>query len=548
MKKLLVLISLTFPYYLLGQQVATPDKIYAELFTAVQLSQIFPDGKTFVDVIPKKEPSKILSDYRKIKSNPAFKFSLELFVKENFIIPETPELKYVQQEKDVVKHIESLWSVLKRNPDAQVTGSSLLPLPHPYIVPGGRFREIYYWDSYFTMLGLKESGETVLIENMVKNFAYMINTYGHIPNGNRSYYVSRSQPPFFAMMVELLAEINGDEVLRTYLPALEKEYQYWMAGADKLKPGMADKRVVKLADGSILNRYWDDLEIPRQESYREDVMVTEKSVQQQLATKTFKKEKDKEKAVEQISGTVYRHLRSGAASGWDFSSRWFTDQKTIETIITTDLIAVDLNCLLYQLEKTIRLAYTKMSSPSPGVAAGYTAKAGEYDKKAKDRKAAIEKYCWNDGVGIYGDYDFVRNKVSSQVNLAGMSALFFQVADRVRADKQQQAVMSKLFKDGGLLTTTENTGQQWDAPNGWAPLQWISIIGLEKYDYFNEARMISERWVKLNKDVYARTGKLMEKYNVLDTKLEAGGGEYPSQDGFGWTNGVLLALIKKFNL
>jgi alpha,alpha-trehalase len=548
MKKIFLLLLWVLPFSLVAQPVATPDKIYDELFTAVQLSQIFPDGKTFVDAIPKREPSKILADYKRIKSNPAIKFSLELFVNENFIIPQPPQVKDVQQEKDVVKHIENLWSVLKRNPDAPVAGSSLLPLPNPYIIPGGRFREIYYWDSYFTMLGLKESGETELIENMVKNFAYMINTYGHIPNGNRSYYVSRSQPPFFAMMVELLADIKGDEVLRTYLPALEKEYQYWMAGVDKIKPGTADRRVVKLTDGTVLNRYWDDLEIPRQESYREDVVVAENSVEQQLAGKTFKKDKDKEKAAEPIRNSIYRHLRSGAASGWDFSSRWFTDQKNIETIITTDLIAIDLNCLLYQLEKTIKLAYSKMSSSSPGVAAGYTAKAGEYDKKSKDRKAAIEKYCWNESAGIYSDYDFVRNKTGAQVNLAGMSALFFQVADRARADKQQQAVISKLLKDGGLLTTTENTGQQWDAPNGWAPLQWISIIGLEKYDYFNEARTVGERWVKLNKDVYARTGKLMEKYNVLDTKLEAGGGEYPSQDGFGWTNGVLLALIKKYNL
>ena len=376
----------------------------------------------------------------------------------------------------------------------------------------------------------------------------MINTYGHIPNGNRSYYLSRSQPPFFSLMVELLADIKGDEVLKTYLPVLEKEYQYWMAGADKLKPGTASNRVVKLADGTVMNRYFDDLDIPRQESHRKDVVVADEAVQQQLPGLNLKKEKEKEKAAEQIKNKTFGHLRAGAASGWDFSSRWFLDQKNIATIVTADMVAVDLNCLLYQLERTIRLAYTKMQSNSPSVAAGYTSKAGEYDRKSKERKYAIEKYLWNEAAGIYCDYDYVRGKKSSQVNLAGMYVLFFQVADRARADKQQKAVMAALLKDGGLLTTTENTGQQWDAPNGWAPLQWIAIVGMEKYDYFQEARTVAERWTKLNKEVFDRTGKLMEKYNVLDTTLEAGGGEYPSQDGFGWTNGVLLALIKKFNL
>jgi alpha,alpha-trehalase len=165
-------------------------------------------------------------------------------------------------------HIKNLWGALRHEPDKKIEGSSLLPLPYPYIVPGGRFREIYYWDSYFTMLGLKESGETEMIENMIKNFAYLIETYGHIPNGNRSYYIGRSQPPFFAAMVQLLATVKGDNVYVNFLPSLEKEYKFWMDGASKLKVGQAYRRVVKLKDGTILNRYWDDSNVPRQESWR----------------------------------------------------------------------------------------------------------------------------------------------------------------------------------------------------------------------------------------------------------------------------------------
>ena len=531
-----------------AQGPSTPDKIYDDLFKEIQMARIYPDGKTFVDLVPKRSPQAIMSEYKKIKKAPPADFSLKKFAEENFEMPASQQQKYATQEKDVVAHIQALWEVLKRNPDKPIEGSSLLPLPNPYIVPGGRFREVYYWDSYFTMLGLKESGEAKTIEDMVSNFAYMINTYGHIPNGNRSYYLSRSQPPFFALMVELLAEINGDAVYDTYLPALEKEYQYWMTGSEKLATGVANLRVVKLADGNLLNRYWDDLDIPRQESYREDVETADKTVKANMAGTTFKNENQKEKAAEQMRSEIFRHLRSGAASGWDFSSRWFADKKSITTIQTTHYLPVDLNCLLYQLELTLKTAYAKSKSSKSDVTAKNLALAGQFDKRAKDRKKAIEQYCWNESAGIYADYNFVSQKVNDQVNMSGMFPLFFQVADRVRAEKEQKAVIRDLMKDGGFLTTTEYTGQQWDAPNGWAPLQWIAIIGLEKYGYFDEARQSAERWVKLNKTVFDRTGKLMEKYNVTDLKLDAGGGEYPSQDGFGWTNGVLLALIKKYNL
>ncbi|MFT4025167.1 MAG: trehalase family glycosidase, partial [Flavihumibacter sp.] len=217
---------------------ATPDELYGQLFVDVQLLKVFPDGKTFVDCVPKRAPAEIVKDYLAVKRNPAIRFSLKDFVEENFQIPQGAADNYTTPaDEDIRAHINKLWKLLSRTPDTAVAGSSLLPLPYPYIVPGGRFREIYYWDSYFTMLGLKVSGETEMIANMVRNFAYLIDTYGHIPNGNRSYYLSRSQPPFFAMMVELLAGIRGDQVYAEYLPALEKEYAYFMAGQEELKPG-----------------------------------------------------------------------------------------------------------------------------------------------------------------------------------------------------------------------------------------------------------------------------------------------------------------------
>lgn len=336
----------------------SPDQLYGELFTEVQLARIFPDGKTFVDAVPKMSPDEILLAFREAKKNPATKFSLTQFVRNYFVLPDSASSAYRSNpQHSITAHIQDLWKVLRRQPDTAVKGSSLLPLPHPYIVPGGRFREIYYWDSYFTMLGLKESREFEIMENMIDNFTYLINTYGHIPNGNRTYYLSRSQPPFFFMMVELLATVKGDQTLMQYLPALEKEYRYWMEGAATLKKGQVFKRVVSLPDEAVLNRYWDEANTPRPESFREDVETANRSTRPKV--------------------NVYAHLRAGAASGWDFSSRWLADGKTLSTIETTNIIPVDLNSLLVGFENALARAYKVAGQDS--VSMVYTAAA---EKKA----------------------------------------------------------------------------------------------------------------------------------------------------------------------
>ncbi len=179
--------------------------------------------------------------------------------------------------------VERELPVLTRSTKNVEKWDSLLPLPESYVVPGGRFREIYYWDSYFTMLGLAESGHWDKVADMVANFGYEIDAWGHIPNGNRTYYLSRSQPPFFAFMVELLAQHEGDDALKEYLPQLQKEYTYWMEGVETLQPGQQNQRVVKLEDGSVLNRYWDDRDTPRPESWVEDI-ATAKSNPNRPAT------------------------------------------------------------------------------------------------------------------------------------------------------------------------------------------------------------------------------------------------------------------------
>jgi alpha,alpha-trehalase len=498
-----------------------PDAVYGQLFEAVQMSRIFPDNKTFVDCTPKQRPDSILADYKALSSNPAVRFSLRAFVEGRFNMPEQPPaFDNLTKYEDAAAHIAQLWPFLQRQaaPNDFPAGEawrqgSLLPLPYPYIVPGGRFREIYYWDSYFTMLGLRESKQTSVIENMVNNFAYLINTYGHIPNGNRSYYLSRSQPPFFSLMVQLLAAEKGDAVYKTYLPALDKEYAYWM---DKTAP---TKHVVKMPDGSVLNRYYDRDDIPRQESYYEDVTLANG-----IASPAAK-------------AALYRNLRSGAESGWDFSSRWFADPRNMATIQITDIVPVDLNSLLYNLELVIAKA-KKLK--------GAAKDASLFAQRAEKRRQAIEKYCWNAKIGFYFDYNLRSKKQHTAITAAGVFPLCFinlyPESMQAKGKAVANVLRQHLLKDGGIVTTTQQTGQQWDAPNGWAPLQWMTVWALSRCEQYQLMTDIVERWTKLNEKVYANTGKFMEKYNVVDTHLEAGGGEYPSQDGFGWTNGVYLAM------
>jgi alpha,alpha-trehalase len=392
-------------------------------------------------------------------------------------------------------------------------------LPHPFVVPGGRFREVYYWDSYFTMLGLQVSKKIELIENMVDNFAYLIDSYGFIPNGNRSYFLSRSQPPFFSLMVELLAEEKGNEIVVKYLPQLESEYKFWMNGKDRLdRNNISESHVVMMKDGEILNRYWDKLDIPRQEAYADDLETVKKSAHNHQQ--------------------IFRHIRSAAESGWDFSSRWFRDENDMSTIYTTDIIPIDLNCLLFHLEKVLAKGFElkRQNKVSNG-----------YNQKAERRLDAIQKYLWNKNEDTFVDYDFVNSKPTGRTTAAIVYPLFLGVATKDQSSSVANKVENIFLKEGGLATTLSFNGQQWDAPNGWAPIQWAGFKGAMNYGFTELAEKIKKNWISTIDEIFYRTGKVTEKYDVFETDVAASGGEYPNQDGFGWTNGVYLKL-KNFDL
>jgi len=483
-----------------------------ELYREVQKQKIFPDSKFFVDCIPHGDPVAIVAAYEKEKDQPGF--NLTAFVTTHFILPVDTISLYSSENKTIQQHLEALWPELTRHPDT-VHAGTLISLPHPYIVPGGRFREIYYWDSYFTMLGLQVSKRIDIIENMIDNFAYLIDTFGFIPNGNRTYYLSRSQPPFFTLMVALLAEEKTEAVLLKYLPQIEKEYAFWMDGETHTAPGNDYRHLVRLPDGSILNRYWDDKDTARPEAYREDSNAVLKSADTTLA---------------------HRHIRAACESGWDFSSRWFADGNNMATIQTTHLLPVDLNCMLLYTEEILLKLYTHQKN---------TGLAETFQQKIKNRKTAIQQYCWNETAGFYSDFHFINMQSTNQCTLAALYPLFFSVATPEQAAAVAKMIKDKMLKEGGVITTLNHTGQQWDHPNGWAPLQWMTYKGLKNYGHLELAGEIKKRWMAANEKVYTHTGKMMEKYDVTDTGTKARGGEYPNQDGFGWSNGVYLAFSRE---
>ena len=491
----------------------TPHDLFEELFVAVQTSGIFADGKVFVDAVPLSSPATILGQFR--VERPDGPAALKSFIQAHFELPtEVTTAPAMHVASDITAHIDALWTQLTHETTTAPPWSSLLPLPRPYVVPGGRFREIYYWDSYFTMLGLIESGRQDLVRSMVANFAFLIDRYGHVPNGARTYYLSRSQPPFFFLMVGLLDGADPPAAFARFLPQLRREYAFWMRGAAGVHGGGAHARVVGMPDGSLLNRYWDDRDTPRDESFREDTELARQSGRD--------------------APQLFRDIRAAAESGWDFSSRWLADSRSLAAIDTTEIVPVDLNSLLFGLEEAIREGCERARNESC---------ARDFGRRAMRRRSAINRYLWDEASGAYLDYQLKQRARVPRLTAATLYPLFVAAASKQQARAVATVVRAELLRAGGIVTTTLATGQQWDAPNGAAPLQWIAVAGLRHYAQTRLAESVACRWMLNVNHVFQRRGKLVEKYDVITPDREGGGGEYPLQDGFGWTNGVMRKLM-----
>jgi len=520
------------------------------LFEWVQTLRVWEDSKTFPDSRPLTWPDQIESEFQafleqyaaahaglprgSLASPGAFLAAApdEAARRELTASLKTWLLdKFEVQPHSMEAHIEAMWQILERRSDELPANSTLIALPNPYIVAGGRYLESYYWDSYFTSLGLAVTGREATLRGMVDNFASLIRGLGYIPNGTRTYYLGRSQPPFFCHFLELLELTQGEGSAQPYLGDLRSEHAFWMDQSALESPGLTQGRRCVQLGAARLNRYWDENCTPRPEGFWEDIQTAAAA-----------------HASKQGAPAVYRHLRAAAESGWDFSSRWIAPQPgeegqapryPLSAIHTTDLLPVDLNAMLYKVESWLARQTSFY---------GETGAAGEYAAMAAARKAAVLRLCWNAEAGWFFDYDMTAQAQTQVWSLAGVYPLFCKLLD---ASDPAEAALARRVRDnlaerflmpGGVTTSLVRSGQQWDMPNGWAPLQWVAAIGMLNYGFEEEARAIAARFVGLARKTYAETGKMMEKYDVCDLSRPGGGGEYPNQEGFGWTNGVVTAF------
>lgn len=498
----------------IGCVLPMPSEIFGDLFALFCETCGDPDVKRFADAVPLREPGSILESFRDLRPESAT--GLLDFVTQHFSLPSFNQPGLTPSDLSMADHLAAHWPALTRVASTAPDYSSLIPLPHRFIVPGGRFRECYYWDTYFTLLGL-EPDNVSLRDECVANLGHLIDRFGFVPNGNRSYYLSRSQPPVFFAAVSLIDPDNPARAFARYLPQMCKEYQFWMAGENDVVPGHAHRRVVKIDNSTVLNRYWDDRDMPRDESYWHDRTAADGCRARSAAE-------------------YYREIRSACESGWDFSSRWIVGPGGLESCETTSIIPVDLNSLLFGLECAIEAGARRT---------GNDTLAREFRSRADRRRLAMEAILWNEKLGFYDDYDWRRRRLRNALTPAVLFPLCYDLATSTQARRTAESIAQNLLKPGGLVTSQIHTSQQWDAPNGWAPLQWIAVDGLSKYGHLDLAVNIASRWLAMVSDVYSDKGCMFEKYDVI-AKRPGCGGEYPIQSGFSWTNGVTAALLRRF--
>jgi len=513
-----------------------PIYCQGNLLKTIQLSRIFSDSKTFVDMPLLEKPDVILKAFEEIPEK-ASNEELKNFISKYFgtrgteIVAVEPkdwkmEIKLLKEVKDEnlkewVQFLNIKWKTLARSFNNESCGRdcySSLWVPYPFIVAGGRFREYYYWDSYFIIEGLLLSEMYETSKGMIKNFFYLIDEYGMIPNAGRIYYLNRSQPPLLTLMVyRYYEETNDLDFLKDSIPYLEKEYSFWNK-----------YRLVYLDEGirTNLNYYNVDNEDPRPESYFEDILTADKY--------TCEKEKVR----------VFKNLASAAESGWDFSSRWFKDAFELSSINTENIIPVDLNSILYKVEITLSKIFSITNNHL---------KQHFYKHKAILRYKSMKKYLWNEEQAIWNDYLIKEKKQNTNLYISNILPSWAGINNlsKEQVDKLLDTLTPLLKYKGGTPTSMLSTGEQWDFPNAWSPLEYLLIKSLENLNYpkaWDFAKIVSKKWIENNYCTWKKTGYMFEKYDVNIVGKPGTGGEYLVQHGFGWTSAVVLYLIQNYGL
>ncbi|KAF4530533.1 hypothetical protein B566_EDAN016032 [Ephemera danica] len=523
---------------------------YGRLLHTVQMNSPYNDSKTFVDMKMKWSEERTLQLFDEMMNetnNKPTKQDIEVFLEANFDnagsefeawVPqdwiENP--KFLSQIQDPTfkqwgSDLNKLWKELGRQVKKDVHDHqeqySLIYVPNPVIVPGGRFREFYYWDSYWIVKGLLHSQMYTTVKGMLENFLSIVDTYGFIPNGGRIYYERRSQPPLLIPMMQAYHQATNDtEFIRKNIATLEREFDFWVQNHTVI--------VDKYGKKFKLARYGDYSKGPRPESYSEDY---------ETAHHVFQKYMDLE--------NYYSELKAAAESGWDFSSRWFilngTNQGNITNLKTRYIIPVDLNAILYGNAKILGDFYHILNDHN---------KTGEYKEIAHEWMTAVTEVLWHEEVGAWLDYDILNERKRDYFHPSNIAPLWTgcyptnneQIVNSVMKYLQNTQIMNNY---GGIPTTLQHSGEQWDYPNAWPPLQHIMIMGLDSTgDAYAQdlAYEMAERWVRANYIGYENEDPhaMFEKYDATIPGGYGGGGEYALQVGFGWTNGVIMDLLAKY--
>ncbi|GLC63410.1 hypothetical protein PLESTF_000033300 [Pleodorina starrii] len=637
--------------------------LWRSIMEQVSLHGLYEDSKAFVDCPVLRSWDAVATNWDKLTAEGLTRERLEGFIAENFGLPGS-DLKAVlppgwheappswleaivePEMRDLGTAVHGLWKTLCRQVCPTVADHAerhtLLPLPHPFIVPGDRFRECYNWDSYWIIRGLLACELVPAAECLVRNLLHLVDVWGFVPNGARRYYTNRSQPPLLSAMVLAVwsasttgngngedGEGNGDELLKDALPRLLAFHRYWNTGSKAVRvraqahgasseleegaaSGGAEQRQTGEARGEVvaatavftLSRYHAELYEPRPESFREDVALA---------------------AAAGLSGqeaaTLYCDVASAAESGWDFSSRWYVGGDALQYTRTTQIVPADLNAWLYRMERDIAAIAAHL---------GDARLRDEYTALAVARLRAIDALMWSAADGCWHDLLLLPTKTSpSQAPLPDPAAapqqqlpivqhpsghavehngndsagndeqdgnvngnrdvsgdgngdggrsgspvtsvrqyeyeveqrpgvyasnwvpLWCGCADASSA-RAEAAVAglraSGLVQPGGLLTSLYRSGQQWDAPNAWPPLVHMAIEGLAESGVPGGAALadqVADSWLAANLEGWRATGAMHEKYDGYVPGAVGRGGEYEPQVGFGWSNGVLMALLQR---
>lgn len=414
---------------------------------------------------------------------------------------------------------------------SEVREHGLLYLPHPYVVPGGRFNEMYGWDSYFTQVGLVRDNETVLAKNMVDNFLYQIDHYGKILNANRTYYLSRSQPPFLTQMIlNVYRKQRNLSWLRSTVPAIEKYYGFWIEEPHLTKQtGLS--RYYDLGDGpapEVLSGERDDKGRDHYDHVKDYYRTHD--VKDYDLSQYYDKEKDL------LTELFYKGDRSMRESGFDPSNRFGP--------FNVDIIHYDpvcLNSLLYLME-TDTAEILKIL--------GRARQARAWTNRAEERRQKINSLMWDEKDGLYYDFNFARKEVRRYPFVTTFYPLWVGVADKNQAARIV-ANLHLFERPGGLLTSTNVSGSQWDAPYGWAPTEMIAVEGLRRYGYTKEADRISANLLSMILKEFIQHNTIVEKYDVERRESEVSAGlkfGYKSNEiGFGWTNAAFAELYAQLS-